>query len=95
MKIPLFLPSSHRTTTADTSFFRQRGGGFVEKEMLESRQKIEIPLKTIAGLEHKKLGTNIRQTIENEYATKYLERIGVQPTKEKIEFMLSSMPVEV
>lgn len=63
--------------------------------MLESRQKIEIPLKTIAGLEHKKLGTNIRQIIENEYATKYLERIGVQPTKEKIEFMLSNMPVEV
>jgi hypothetical protein len=63
--------------------------------MLESRQKIEIPLKTIAGLEHKKLAPNIRQTIENEYATKYLERIGVHPTKEKMEFMLSNMPVEV
>jgi hypothetical protein len=63
--------------------------------MLESRQKIEIPLKTIAGVEHKKLATNIRQTIENEYAIKYLERIGVRPNKEKIEFMLSNMPVEV
>jgi hypothetical protein len=63
--------------------------------MLESRQKLEIPLKTIAGFEHKKLAPNIRQTIENEYAIKYLERIGVHPTKEKIEFMLSNMPVEV
>ena len=63
--------------------------------MLESRQKIEIPLRTVAGLEHKKLATNIRQTIENEYAIKYLERIGVQPTKEKIDYMLSTMPIEV
>lgn len=63
--------------------------------MLESRQKIEIPLKTVAGVEQKKLVPNIRQTIENEYAIKYLERIGVQPTKEKIEYMLSNMPIEV
>lgn len=63
--------------------------------MLESRQKVEIPLRTVAGLEHKKLASNIRQTIENEYAIKYLERIGVQPTKEKIEYMLSNMPIEV
>jgi hypothetical protein len=63
--------------------------------MLESRQKIEIPLKTVAGVEHKKVPSNLRQTIENEYAVKYLERIGVHPSKEKVEYMLSNMPVEV
>lgn len=63
--------------------------------MLESRKKIEIPLRAASGVQQKRLKTNIRSTVENEYAHRYLESIGVHATKDKVEYMLSNMPVEV
>ena len=63
--------------------------------MLESRKKIEIQLRAASGAHQKKLASNIRPTIENEYAQRYLESIGVHATRDKVDYVLSNMPVEV
>lgn len=55
---------------------------------------IEIHLKPIAGGAHSKtLPPNITNIIQLEYATKYLEAIGAQTTRENIDYVLQHLPL--
>ena len=63
--------------------------------MLESRKKIDIPLKQIANSQRGSIAGQARDMCENEYATRYLESIGVQAGKEYREMVLNNLPLEV
>lgn len=63
--------------------------------MLESRKKIDIPLKQIPTSQRGSIAAQARSVVENEYATRYLENIGVQATRDHRENMLSNLPIEV
>lgn len=52
---------------------------------------IEIALKPATG---KTLPGNIQAIIQNEYASRYLEGIGANPSKENIDLMLKSLPLK-
>jgi len=49
--------------------------------------KIEIPLKTVNKLEEKRLPSNFKSIIEAEYAVRYLESFGANPTRENLDFV--------
>jgi hypothetical protein len=53
---------------------------------------INIPLK--GGPERVELSENFLKVIEREYAVRYLETIGVEPTRKNIEKVLKEMPIE-
>lgn len=64
--------------------------------MLESRKKVDIPLKHIANTQQRgNIAALGRAVCENEYATRYLEGIGVQATKDQRDTVLANMPIEV
>lgn len=63
--------------------------------MLESRRKIDIPLKQIPTSQRGPIAALARNCCENEYATRYLEDIGVQATKDQRDIVLSNLPMEV
>ena len=65
-----------------------------EEDLINSLTKIEIPLKPAAGAAQKQLPSNVRTTLQNEYAVKYLEIIGATPTKENIDFVLTNLPIK-
>lgn len=52
---------------------------------------IEIALKPATG---KSLPGNIQAIIQNEYASRYLEGIGANPSKENVDLMLKSLPLK-
>lgn len=53
---------------------------------------ISIPLK--GGAEPVELTENFLKVIEREYAVRYLESIGVDPTRRHIEKLLEDMPLD-
>lgn len=53
---------------------------------------IAIPLK--GGIEPTELDDNFRKVIEREYAVRYLEIMGVEPTKKQIKKIKKEMPLE-
>ena len=53
---------------------------------------IQIPLK--GGSEPVELTENFLKVIEREYAVRYLEIIGVEPTRRNIEKILQEIPLE-
>ena len=63
--------------------------------MLESRKKIDIPLKQIIPSQRGSIEAHARSTCESEYATRYLENIGVSATKYQRDVMLANLPIEV
>lgn len=52
---------------------------------------VEIALKPSVG---KTLPNNIQAIIQNEYASRYLESIGANPSKENMDLMLKSLPLK-
>jgi hypothetical protein len=65
------------------------------RNMLESRKKIDIPIKQIPNNQRGNIASQARAVCENEYATRYLESIGVLATKDHRDYMLSNLPIEV
>ena len=60
---------------------------------LVNATKVEIPLKPVAIASEKKLPPNFLNTLQTEYAIKYLEKLGVTPTKDKIDQLLTNFPI--
>jgi len=56
--------------------------------------KIQIPLQPVKGAAQSILPANINSIVQNEYAVKYLEDIGVHPTKENVDFVLTNLPIK-
>jgi len=63
----------------------------INNDLLKS--KIEISLKHSTGTSQK-FPPNIRTILQNEYASKYLESIGANPSKENIEYVLNHWPIK-
>jgi len=57
-------------------------------------EKIEIPMKPISGgPSQRQIPKDFKQTLQTEYATKYLEKIGATPTPDNIEYVVSNLPI--
>lgn len=69
---------------------------FKKSSAISSEEKppvcITIPLK--GGIEPMELDDNFRKVIEREYAVRYLEIMGVEPTKKQIKKIKKEMPLE-
>ena len=59
--------------------------------MASQSASVEIALKPSNA---KSLPSNIQAIIQNEYASRYLESIGANPSKENMELMLKSLPLK-
>lgn len=58
-------------------------------------EKIEIPLKPISGgPSQRQIPKDFKLTLQTEYATKYLEKIGATPTSENIEYVINNLPID-
>lgn len=63
-------------------------------DLSPKRQQIIINIPLKSGAEPVELTENFLKVIEREYAVRYLEIIGVEPTRKNIEKILSEMPLE-
>ena len=59
--------------------------------MATQSASVEIALKPSVG---KTLPNNIQAIIQNEYASRYLESIGANPSRENMDLMLKSLPLK-
>ena len=61
---------------------------------MDDSRDIEIALKPSTQNSQRTLPENINLVLRNEYATKYLEKINVYPTKNNIESVLQNVSIE-
>eukprot|EP01041_Mallomonas_annulata_P002727 gene2727-5373_t len=66
----------------------------IVSDSLYTSTRVEIALKPVSIAAQKQIPANLKFVIQNEYATKYLEKIGVTPSKENIDFVLANFPIK-
>lgn len=55
--------------------------------------KIEIALKTVTKIDDKKVPLNFKSIVESEYAVRYLDSFGANPTRENLAFVTKHSPI--
>lgn len=71
-----------------------RKNNLSKSELSPRHQQIAISIPLKGGPERDQLTEGFLKVIEKEYAVRYLEIIGVEPTRKNIEKILQEMPIE-
>ncbi len=57
--------------------------------------KVLIPLKIVSNAVQRTLPTTIGNVVQSEFASRYLESIGVNANKEAVDYLVTCMPMKV